>query len=176
MTKYALLVEGSAEQAIVDLLLNNGYLNIDSQDVLYHRSLRVRSADNFAKQYLNTSLSEGIVVCRFLDSKKEKFKLKKVYASKVIERRDYITIPEIEILYIIDNDDYETYTNHSKEKPSIYVNKKYGIGKSKEEALQYWDGRLPELVQSLKKYKEYKKHDKDIHHYIIDLIKDEFKG
>lgn len=175
MTKYALLVEGNAEQALIDLLLNHDYFKISADDVLYHRSLKVRSADNFAKQYLNTSIPEDIIICRFLDSKKEKFKLKKVYEKKVSERRDYITIPEIEILYIIANGDYESYTNRSKDKPSVYVKKNYGIGKSRQEVEEYWEGQLPQLIQALKKYKEYKKHDKDIQYYIIDLIKDEFK-
>ena len=100
LTKYvACICEGSAEQAIIELLLDNDKLIFTYDDMLEGEVIRCRSARNFEKQYLRKGFTEKITVLRILDSRREQFNLSKAYVDK-IEVINVITAPEIEMLII----------------------------------------------------------------------------
>ena len=101
LTKYvACICEGAAEQAIIELLLENDKLIFTYSDLLDGEVLRCRSAQSFEKQHLRKGFTEKITVLRILDSRREQFKLSKAYAGK-IQVINVITAPEIEKLIIV---------------------------------------------------------------------------
>ena len=108
----ALLAERSAEQAILDVLLDHHALKFSRVDLLQEEVLRVRSARSFTKQYLNKALPGQLLVYRVLDSRKENFNLPKVYQKKIMTVENFYTRPEIEILRIIYHGDYKRFKNH----------------------------------------------------------------
>lgn len=119
LSKYnACICEGTAEQVIIDLLLDNSKLIFSRNDLLEHEVLRCRTGKNFEEQYLRKGFTEQITVFRILDSRRENFKLSKAYQSKV-KVVNIITAPEIEMLVILNEGKYADYKKSSK-KPSAY--------------------------------------------------------
>lgn len=118
-TKYiACIYEGSAEKAIMELLLDANKLTFTWDDLLEGELIKCRSAKNFEEQYLRKGFTEKITVLRVLDSRREKFNFSKPYIQK-IEVINIITAPEIEMLIIFKEDKYNEYKKSGK-KPSDY--------------------------------------------------------
>lgn len=152
----AIIVEGNAEQAIVDVLLKHHALIYGREDLLQEEVIRTRSASSFSKKYLNKSMNKMVRIYRVLDSKTENFKLSKVYQKKVeLPINNLYTTPEIEILFILYHDDINKY-KRSKLKPSSFVKQNYSDlakVKSYKDVFDFWDNHFLELIQALKKYK-----------------------
>lgn len=155
LSKYvACICEGAAEQAIIELLLDNGKLIFTRDNLLDGEILRCRSAKNFEKQHLRKGFTEQITVLRILDSRSENFKLSKAYEHK-IKVVNVITAPEIEMLVIITEGKYSDYKNkHSDIKPSEYckVNLGHSDVKSAEFIKQYFDD-VETLINAIREYK-----------------------
>lgn len=130
LTKYvACIYEGSAERAILELLLDAGQLIFSWDDLLEEDLIQCRSARNFEEQYLRKGFREKITVVRVLDSRHEAFKLSKAYEHK-IEVINVITAPEIEMLIILSEGKYAEYKKSGK-KPSEFCKTNLKIGKVK---------------------------------------------
>ena len=84
LSKYvACICEGSAERAIIKLLLDENRLIFTWDNLLDGEILRCRNAKKFEEQHLRKGFTGTITVLRILDSRREKFKLSKAYASKI---------------------------------------------------------------------------------------------
>ena len=80
LAKYkACICEGSAEEAIIDILVDNDLLIFNREEMLEERVIRCRSAKRFEERYLRKGFEEQISVIRILDSRREKFRLSKAY-------------------------------------------------------------------------------------------------
>lgn len=119
LSKYkACICEGSAESAIIDILVDNNLLLFPRDEMLDEKVIRCRGAKNFEERYLRKGFNGKISVIRILDSRKENFKLSKAYEHKV-DVINIVTAPEIEMLIIINEGKYENYKSSGK-KPSEY--------------------------------------------------------
>ena len=97
LAKYkACICEGSAEEAIIDILVDNDLLIFNREEMLEERVIRCRSAKRFEERYLRKGFEEQISVIRILDSRREEFRLSKAYEQK-IDVVNVITAPEIEM-------------------------------------------------------------------------------
>lgn len=114
----ACICEGSAEHAIMDLLLENNAIQFQKENLLDEKIIRTRSGSEFEKNYLRKNFESKITVYRILDSRSEKFKLSKLYKDKV-EVINVITAPEIEMLIIHNENQYDHFKKSGK-KPSDY--------------------------------------------------------
>lgn len=148
----ACLCEGSMEQAIMEILLDNNCLIFEREQLLEEEILRCRSAKNFERDYLNKTMNEMITVYRILDSTNENFKLSGPYLKRVTVV-NIITAPEIEMLVIHAEGKYDDYSR-KRMKPSDYVKQHLKLGKIKsyEFAKRYFadDERLVEAIQQYK--------------------------
>lgn len=155
-TLVAIIVEGNAEQAIVDVLLEHHALIFEREELLQEEVIRTRSASSFSKKYLNKSMNKMVKIYRVLDSKKENFRLSKAYQKKVeLPINNLYTTPEIEILFILYHNDYNKY-KRSKIKPSLFVKQNYSDldkVKSYKDAFGFWNSHFSDLIHALKKYK-----------------------
>ena len=80
LAKYkACICEGSAEEAIIDILVDNDLLIFNREEMLEERVIRCRSAKRFEERYLRKGFDEQISVTRILDSRREEFRLSKAY-------------------------------------------------------------------------------------------------
>ena len=96
----ACICEDSAEQAIMELLLEKNRLIFSDDWLLSGEIIRCRNAKMFEMTYLRKGFNEKITILRILDSRSEQFTLSKAYVEK-IEIINVITAPEIEMLIIM---------------------------------------------------------------------------
>lgn len=149
----ACLCEGSMEQEIMEILLENNRLIFEREQLLEEEILRCRSAKNFERDYLNKTTNEMITVYRILDSTNENFKLSGPYLKRVTVV-NIITAPEIEMLVIHAEGKYDDYSR-KRMKPSDYVKQHLKMGKIKsyEFAKKYFYD-VDILVNAIQQYKQ----------------------
>jgi len=148
----ACICEGSAEQAIVELLLDNNKLTFNSEQLLEEEIIRTRSAKEFEKRYLRKGFDKTITVLRILDSRSESFRLSKAYVDKV-SVIDIITAPEIEMLIICSEGKYKEFKK-SKMKPSEFckIALKFSSVKSYDFVKDYFSD-TDKLIKSIHEYR-----------------------
>lgn len=155
------ICEGKAERAIIDLLLDNDKL-IFKRDGLIEKDLsRVGRKAADAEKFLNLDFDKEVVILRILDSRKENFKLNKLYIEKGIQVINVYTRPEIEMLLIIAENrekDFEKVKN--KQKPSDFC--KVILKGKKTKSYEYWyqkfENDISLLIKSINRYsKRYSK-------------------
>ncbi len=153
LSKYvACICEGAAEQAIIELLLDDDKLIFSRSSLIEHEVLRCRSGKKFEDKYLRKGFTEKITVIRILDSRREKFKINDAYAHK-IKVENIVTAPEIEMLIIFNEGKYDEYKRSGK-KPSEYckVDLQYYDVKSKKFVMRYFEN-TDTLIDAIKEYK-----------------------
>lgn len=126
LAKYkACICEGSAEAAIIDILVDNHFLIFTREEMLDESVIRSRSAKKFEERYLRKGFQDRISVIRILDSRREDFRLSKAYAHKV-DVINVITAPEIEMLIIHSEGAYDRFKRSGK-KPSEFCKTDLGM-------------------------------------------------
>lgn len=152
LSKYiAVLCEGSAEQAIMNVLLDNRCLIFEREELIEEEVLRIRKARIFETKYLRKSYDDKISIIRILDSKNESFNLSREYQDKV-NVINIITAPEIEMLIIISEGKYDEY-KRSRKKPSIFCKENLRISRVKNYDFVYAYFENPEkLILAIKEY------------------------
>lgn len=170
LSKYtACICEGSAEEAIIDILLDNDLLIFTRQEMLEEQVIRCREGKKFEERYLRKGFSDKISVIRILDSRKENFKLSKAYEKKV-DIINVITAPEIEMLIIFNEEKYNEFKK-SRKKPSDFCkeNLKMPDAKSYTFVKNYFSS--PDiLVSAIKKYHKMSRIPKG-EYTLLDLLK-----
>lgn len=73
----ACIVEGGAERAVIDILLDNDVLCFGRDQLLDGELIRTRSSREFEERYLRKGFNGSIAVLRVLDSRRERFTLRK---------------------------------------------------------------------------------------------------
>lgn len=164
----ACIVEGGAERAIIDILLDNNILYFGRERLLDGELIRTRSSREFEERYLRKGFNGSITVLRVLDSRKERFSLRKEYEHK-INVINVITAPEIEMLVILSEDKYSDYKK-SKKKPSDYCigNLKLRNVKSYDFVREYFSD-INRLYSAMKKYTKYSRIPKG-EYSLLDLV------
>ena len=119
LAKYkACICEGSAEEAVIDILIDHDLLIFTREELLEERVIRCRNAKRFEERYLRKGFDEKISVIRIFDSRREEFRLSKAYEKK-IDVTNIITAPEIEMLIIHAEGVYDQFKRSGK-KPSEF--------------------------------------------------------
>lgn len=144
------LYEGAAERDVLSLLLENDLLLFSCEDLLTRKLVPRMAVRKIEEEYLSYSHKKPVVILRIIDSRNEKFLLRRVYQGR-FEIITVCTCPEIEILLILKNGDYDDYCKtKSTEKPSAYCKRKYGYRKNKDVFRDFFS--CDELVQAIRKY------------------------
>lgn len=119
--KYILcLCEGTAELELMNLLLEENKLCFTKEDLIGRKLHSRQSVKKIEEDYLSFSFERPLMILRIIDSRNEQFNLSKAYRGR-FEIVTICTRPEIEILLIIVNGDYEDYAKFKQsEKPSEY--------------------------------------------------------
>lgn len=171
LSKYnACICEGSAEQAIIELLIEEGRLIFSYEDLLEEQVLRCRDAKTFEERYLRKGFDDKITVFRILDSRRENFKLRPVYADKV-KVVNVITAPEIEMLIILSEGKYTDFKK-SKLKPSDFCKRiLHYIDVKSYLFIRDYFADTEKLVAAIREYKRItQKHKNEL--TLADLLKD----
>lgn len=165
----AVICEGAAEAAIIDILVDHNLLIFSREEMLEERVLRCRSGRTFEERYLRKGFSAQISVIRILDSRREEFKLSKAYAGKV-SVVNVITAPEIEMLIIHSEGKYERFKQSGK-KPSDFckMDLKMRDVKSYDFVKSYFND-AGKLVDAIMKYRKIANIPKE-EYSLADLLK-----
>lgn len=152
-TYVACIAEGSAEQAIIDILLDHHLLIFEREHMIDEKVLHCRSGETFESRYLRKGFDGPITVFRILDSRREEFKLSKAYRDKV-DVINVITAPEIEMLIILNEDKYTQFKGSSM-KPSEFCKSslRYHNVKSYDFVKTYFSDPAV-LIAAIKRYTE----------------------
>ncbi len=165
----ACICEGSAENAIMDILLDNKLLIFSREEMLEEEVIRCREGKKFEEKYLRKGFKSKISIIRILDSRRENFRLSKAYEHKV-DIINIITAPEIEMLIIFTEDKYKEFKKSGK-KPSDFCkeNLKMSNVKTYDYVKDYFADSTV-LVAAIKKYHEISKIQKG-EYTLLDLLK-----
>lgn len=80
LTSYiACVCEGSAEAAIIDILIDNDLLIFSRENMIEEGVIRCRNGKTFAERYLRKGFKNQVSIIRILDSRREVFRLGKAY-------------------------------------------------------------------------------------------------
>lgn len=171
LAKYkACICEGSAEAAIIDILLDNNLLIFERDEMLEEQVIRCREGKRFEERYLRKGFNGKISVIRILDSRRENFKLSRAYQDKV-DVINIITAPEIEMLIIFAEDKYLAFKK-SKKKPSDFCKEDLKMSNVKSyDYVKSYFFNASVLVGAIKKYNEISKIPKG-ERTLLDLLKD----
>ena len=175
--KYLMMCEGRNEKAIMNLLLDANKLKITRDDLIELTPFNVRQLSNPTIISMLKNYNKEVAILRVGDSQRDKLiipnELKDIVSPNRIYK--YCTLPEIEILLIINEGLYNEFLK-SNDKPKEFAKKHIVYNKTKYNQLSeffvdYYGGkRIHNLIDNLKKYKHLKKHNKnDL--YMVDLLK-----
>ena len=183
LRKYsAIICEGSAEEAIIEILLENQCLFIENDEYLIDNGpIRTRSARKFCDTYMGKDYGSKIDLFRIIDSKNEKFnygsaRYRKIFEEK-IEVINVITPPEIELLIIVSEEKNEDFNRSGHSKPSDYCKQKLKLSnvKSYDFVKEYFSD-VSKLLDAIKKVHSIKKSSiPNGFLTLYDLLKDEYK-
>lgn len=178
MRKNAIICEGAAEEAIIEVLLENSLLVIkDDENLLEDGPVRVRSAEAFCEKYLGRDFDGKVEVYRILDSRREKFnfnskKTANLYEEKLIVH-DIITAPEIEVLVIIAEGEYQQFSR-SKKKPSSFCKENLKIKNVKSyDFVKNYFRDYKVLLGAIKMYRQMKGNKGE--ETLYDLLEDDYR-
>lgn len=170
LAKYkACICEGAAEAAIIDILLDHDQLIFTREEMLEEQVLRCRDGKKFETKYLRKGFAGKISVIRILDSRRENFKLSKAYENKV-DVINVITAPEIEMLIIFCEDQYNEFKK-SRKKPSVFCKEDLRMPDVKSyDFVKDYFSNSEVLVTAIQKYHGMSKIPKG-EYTLLDLIK-----
>lgn len=164
----ACICEGSAKNAIMDILLDENLLIFKREDMIEEEVIRCREGKRFEEKYLRKGFSDKVSIIRILDSRRENFKLSKAYANKV-DIINVITAPEIEMLIIFNEDKYKEFKKSGK-KPSSFCKEELKMTEVKSyDFVKNYFNEPNVLVSAIKKYHEMSKIQKG-EYTLLDLL------
>ena len=130
--RYLIMCEGTNEEKLVELLLDNNKLKIKRSELIGLKPYNIRQLNNPTIINELIRYGERVIVYRIGDTQKDKLKipiiLKNIISSKDIYK--YCTKPELEILLIINEELYQDYLK-SKKRPKDYAKEKITYNKKK---------------------------------------------
>ena len=169
--------EGAAEEAVMNILLDNGCLIFDRNSLVDRKVTRRRKAVDIQQEFLNRDFSPHTVsIVRILDSRRENFKLGKLY-EKRFPVYTFRTTPEIEMLLIVGENKDKIYRQQHKTKikPSEYCQNVLKLG-SDIKSSSFWYDYFADVNKLLDVLLRYHGSRSDKNEYgIYDLLRDEYK-
>ena len=170
LAKYkACICEGSAEAAIIDILVDYGLLIFPREEMLDEKVIRCRNAKRFEEQYLRKGFPAQISIIRILDSRREEFRLSRAYEHK-IDVINVITAPEIEMLIIHSEGMYDRFKRSGK-KPSEFCKAELKMERVKSyEFVKDYFRNPQKLVDAIRAYRRTANIPKD-EYSLADLLK-----
>ena len=165
------ICEGAAEEAIINLLIDNDLLVFTRSNLVGREITRKRKGSEIENSFLHRDYTKPVNIVRILDSKGEKFKLGKLY-TELYPVYNIYTRPEIEMLLILAEGHYKRYLQKSKsnQKPSLYCQSEIFSRKhiKSKDFLQDYFQDTSLLISAIKQYNQVasKKNEANLYHLL----------
>lgn len=157
--------EGKCELSLVDQLIDNGNFFLTREELFDNRAFHIRQLKSIQSLINSLPFDEEIDVYRVGDTQKDKYDLSPFrLREKHIHIHKICTKPEIEILTIINEGNYDKYMK-SRLSPKEFV-KTY-----MEDCYEFREYiKNHDMLDAIKEYKRIKHHNKD-ELYLSDYLK-----
>lgn len=159
--KYsAIICEGAAEEAIIEILLENHCLIIENDEYLINDGpIKTRGAKDFCDKYMGKDYGSKIALFRILDSKRENFNFRTAKYRKIFEEK------------------IEDFNRSGLSKPSDYCKQKLKFSNVKSyDFVKTYFYDISKLLDAIKKVHSIKKSSiPNDYLTLFDLLKDEYK-
>lgn len=174
--KYLVMCEGPNETAVMNTLIDNGFLDITRDDLLELRVFHARQIKSNA--VVKTALDlypDSVTILRVGDTMNDELKIPREYKDKIVECKKYCTKPELEILVIISEGLVNDYNKmQSRKSPKCFCKEYVKFnGKKYDNSTKFYTDYFSDgnkLKQAILEYKRIHKHCKD-EHYLAELLK-----
>ena len=167
--KVVLACEGNCEVKLMLNLLEKDALIFNKRDILDQRPLKLRQPKTIAPIINTLPEDEEIIFYRIGDTQRDTFNIS-CFGLTRIEHITVIkicTMPEIEILIIINEGKYTEYLKEKSESsPKDFIKIHLGNIASFEEYIKTND-----MTYAIREYKRIKKHKQKDEQYLADLLK-----
>lgn len=175
--KILIMCEGSNEEALIEMLLDNNKLKITRDDLIGRKAFHVRKLNvPFIKSELKM-YNSPVKIYRIGDKQSDKLEIPKEL-KHIVEQANifkFCTKPELEILLVINENMFSTFKKSRMEpkefaKEKICLNGKYYNNQTSFLVEYYSGANINKLVNNIKEYKRLKKHTRD-ELYLADILK-----
>ncbi len=175
--KILIMCEGPNELKVINLLLDNGRLTFNRDDLLDMRPFHARQLDAPQLKPALDAYHGELKIFRIGDKLSDKLKISKDLADRISEQRKFCTKPELEMLFIIAENrltDFEKVK--SKQKPKLFCKQNIVFNRKKYDNStafyeNYFSGRIDVLVNAITEYhRTHGKHKPD-EEYLFNLLK-----
>ncbi len=116
----ACMVEGGAENAIINILLDSNSLIFTRNQLIDRKPIARMGVKDFQNRYLKMEYDSPISVVLVIDSRSEQFKLTAAYQHQVKQIIKVLTTPEIESLIVVAEGKWDEFKKSQHKKPSDY--------------------------------------------------------
>lgn len=127
MNYILIMTEGTDEQALLNILLERNILKFDKEELLMEEIYHARQIETNILAYIQgLKLGNNVSIYRVGDKMTDKLKIpSSILSNKIKEQYKVCTLPEFEILMILNDGYYEEYIKQkSISKPSEFYKKK----------------------------------------------------
>lgn len=178
--KILLMCEGQNEEAILNILLDNDLLIFSRNDLIGLKVYVIRQLSHPTIKSELKHYGSSVKVYRVGDKQNDRFSipndLKRIVIKDDIYK--YCTKPEFEMLLILNEGLEKEYEKvKSKMSPKSFAKKYIKMNGRKYDQstefirLYYGGDNVNSLIESIKKYKRYKKHHENDELYLADILK-----
>lgn len=176
--RYLLMCEGPNEETIVNILLDNNKLKLTRDDLIGLKPYNVRQLNNPNIISELKRFNQPVIIYRIGDTQNDKISIPKELKRIVSQDRifKFCTKPELEMLLIINENLLDKYKRvQSNTKPKTFAKQNIKLNNRKYDNScdfykAYYSGRnVNLLVNNIKAYKSYKKHNNG-EGYLADLL------
>lgn len=164
--------EGNAEEAVIHTLLDVHCLWFERENLVGRKITRKRKAEEIETEFLQREYEKPVSIARILDSKREQFRLGRLYAKR-FSVFNFYTRPEIEMLLIIAENAFDKYSrsNKSNVKPSTFCKEELFKGESIK-SLAFWQSYFADADKLVRAIQEYHRlHNKGDEYDLSYLLK-----
>ncbi|MBC6309630.1 hypothetical protein HCJ66_08670 [Listeria sp. FSL L7-1582] len=123
----ACICEGSTEQNLINLLLEQNLLSFSKDQLLEKNTIKglFRDSTKFTNRFLTRDYGDKKITIFIIQDKKTSYTIKDPYSKKIEGLYQFVTSPEIEMLMIHSLSLYKDYQKvKSTQKPSCFVAEK----------------------------------------------------
>lgn len=179
MNYILIMTEGTTELALLEVLLEKGMLKFNKTELLMEKIYHSRQIVGEIISYIQLiDYKDKVCIYRVGDTLHDKLRIpKSLVSEKIASNVDISTTPELEILFIVNENLYKEYEKvKSKVKPSAFY-KKYNKNYKKQKKFVYdYFSKMTnkEIFDLFQKYvKKYGKNLKRGQKNLLELIKND---
>lgn len=177
--KYLIMCEGANEKKIIELLLENGRLRVEEDDLLGRIVYHARQIGMSPMVMGQLRIYGGDVeIWRIGDKQTDQLRIPPEFRKQIKKVTKYCTLPELEILLVLSEKKFREYEKRkSQKRPKAFAKENIAFHgrkyKGDTDFYEAYYGRdIDKLVAAIREYKQRNHSHKNEEHYLSEILKD----